>query len=160
MNEIPTTAIGCLRLLASSKNEVNTMSKQLIESVKNGEVNPLEVLITLKCIEKMTEIVLKEIRDDFVKEANLYAEKTFEFKGAKVEKTEVGTKYIYDNCEDPIYKSRLEIVEEADKQFKERQEFLKGLKEPLNIIIEETGEVVRVKPPAKTSTTSLKITLI
>lgn len=159
MNEIPTTAIGVLRLLTNTQSQVDVMSSLIIESVKNGEVNPIEVLVILKAFAKVSERVIDEIQDDFVKEGNLYPEKTFELFGAKIEKTEVGTKYIYDNCEDPIYKSRLEISDESAKQLKERQDFLKGLKEPMNIVIEETGEVVRVRPPAKTSTTSLKVTI-
>lgn len=159
MNELPTTAIGALRLLANTQVQVDVMSDGIIESVRQGDANPLEVLVSLKAFEKVSDRVLKEILDNFVTEANKYAEKSFEFAGNKIEKAEVGTKYDYSICNDPVYNHRLEISKKANEQLKEREEFLKALKEQVTIVDEGTGEIVTITPPFKTSTTSLKVTI-
>ena len=153
------TAIGATRLLPTTQTQIDVFSDQVIESVHQGETNPLEVLVIMKAFEKATERILKEIRENFVKEANTYPEKSFELFGAKLEKAEVGTKYNYSICNDPVYNRRLAIATEATKLVKEREDFLKSLKEPMNFIDEETGEAVKIIPPLKTSTESVKVSI-
>lgn len=159
MNELPTTAIGAARLLPTTQTQIDVFSDQVIESVRQGEANPLEVLVILKAFEKATERILKEVRDNFVREADKHPERIFEFNGVKMEKAEVGTKYNYSICNDPIYNRRKEISEAANQQVKEREDFLKSLKDPITIVDEETGESVKIIPPIKTSTTSIKVTI-
>jgi len=153
------TPIGAARLLPITQTQVDVFSDGVIESVKQGDANPLEVLTILKAFEKASERILKEIRDNFVTESEKYSERIFEFNGAKIEKAEVGTKYNYSICGDPIYNRRLEVSNEAGKLVKEREEFLKALKEPMTFVDESTGEVVKIIPPLKTSTTSLKVSI-
>jgi hypothetical protein len=44
------------------------------------------------------------------------------------------------------------------EKVKHRETFLKALKEPLSIIDEETGDLQRVHPPKKSSSTTVKVT--
>lgn len=159
MSDLPSTAIGAARLLPTTQTQIDVFSDQMIESVRQGETNPLEVLVILKAFEKATERILKEVRENYVKEADKYSEKSFELFGAKLEKAEVGTKYNYSICNDPVYNRRLAIATEANKLVKEREDFLKSLKDPLNIVDEETGELVKIIPPLKTSTESVKVSI-
>lgn len=159
MTDLPSTAIGAARMLPTTQTQIDIFSDQVIESVRNGEANPLEVLIILKAFEKAQERIIKEIRENFVTEAGKYPETSFEFNGAKIEKVEVGTKYNYAICNDPIYKNRLEIAEKAKEKLSERETFLKAIKEPINIVDEETGELIKIIPALKTSTSSLKVSI-
>lgn len=158
-DNIPTTAIGTMRLMATTQTQIDVFSDQVINSVKSGEASALEVLIMLKAFEKMADRVLKEIRENFVNEADKYTERVFEFNGNKIEKAEVGTKYDYSVCNDPVYNSLSSILKNTNTQVKEREEFLKALKQPITILDEGTGEVVTINPPLKTSTTSLKVSI-
>lgn len=159
MNEIPNTAIGVTRMLPTTQTQIDVFSDGVIQSVKEGEANPLEVLVMCKAFEKANERILKEIRDNFIIEANKYPEKSFEFNGAKLTKAEVGTKYDYTHCNDSVYNDRKKIVDEATKQLKEREEFLKSLKEPITVVDEGSGEVITIRPPLKTSTSSLTVSI-
>ncbi len=159
MDNLPTTAMGAARLLPISQTEIDVFSDGIIYSVKSGECSSLEVLTILKSFEKASDRIIKQIRNNFVTEAEKYPERSFEFNGVKITKTEVGTKYNYLICGDPIYNDRFKISKEADKQLKEREEFLKAMKEPIAFLDEATGEVVKVIPPLKTSTTSLTVTI-
>lgn len=159
MDNLPSTAMGAARLLPTTQTQIDAFSDQLIRSVKDGECNPIEVLIILKAFAKASERTLKEIQENFVTEAAKYPEKTFDFNGVKITKSEVGTKYNYSICGDLIYNDRLKISNEAEKQLKEREEFLKALREPITVVDEGSGEVIKIIPPSKTSTTSLTVSI-
>jgi len=158
-NELPTTAMGAIRLLANTQTQIDVMSDQIIEAVKEGEANPIEVVMIMKAFEKVSERVQKEIKENVLTEASKYPENSFELFGNKVEKAELGTKYSYANCGDPVYMRRTQILAEAQEQVKERETFLKAIKQPITIIDDESGEIVTVQAPVKTSTTGIKITI-
>lgn len=158
-DNLPSSAIGTLRLFATTQTQCDVFSDQLIESVKNGETNPIEVLVMLKAIEKVSDRVLKEIRENAVTEAAKHQGTSFEFNGCKIEKAELGTKYNYSICNDPVYTQRQILASDASKRLKEREDFLKALKDPITALDEVTGEVYKIIPPLKTSTTGLKVTI-
>lgn len=153
------TAMGAMRSLASTQTQIDVFSDQLIEGVKAGEIDPLELLVQLKAMEKVTERVKKEIHENAMTAADKYPGMSFEFNGNKMEKAEFGTKYNYVSTGDPIYSQRLKVFLEAEKQLKERETFLKAVKAPFSLLDEGTGEVNIISPPNKTSASGLKITI-
>lgn len=159
MSDLPTSAMGVMRQLSVSKSGIQTFSKQLIESVQNGEVNALELKATFKAMESIIEKVNEATKENQLREAEKYPEKTFSLFGCTIEKAEVGVKYDYSICGDPIYNQRVKILEEAEKQLKERADFLKALKEPLTLVDDESGEVATVRPPLKKGTQGLKFSI-
>jgi hypothetical protein len=159
MNELPTSAIGVFRQLSVSKSGIQVFSRQLIQSVENGDVNALELKAFLKTLEQIIETVDKATREYQLKEADKYGEKRFSAFGCEVEKAEVGTKYDYSICGDPVYELRTKILEESKNQLDERAAFLKSLKEPMTLVDEGSGEVVTVRPPLKKSTEGLKFSI-
>ena len=159
MNELPTTAAGTLNLLANTQTEIDVFSDSVIRSVKEGEVSAIKVLIQLKAMEKATGRILNEIKENYLTEAEKHPESRFEYMGNQIEKAELGTKYNYDHCGDPVYRFHLQQVESATISLKNREAFLKALKEPITIVDEMTGEVVTIVPPLKSSTSGLKVTI-
>jgi hypothetical protein len=80
-------------------------------------------------------------------------------RGAKFELAEVGYKYDWNACQDPILEQLESEVNSLKDRLKQRQEFLKTVpKEGIDIIF-DGGEVCRIYPPIKTSTSSYKVTL-
>lgn len=80
--------------------------------------------------------------------------------GAKIEVMEGGTKYHFENCGD----AELGLLEQkalsATNAVKERQEFLKKVPQSgLDVVDPFSGEVCKVFPPYKTSTSTYKVTL-
>ena len=159
MSDLPTSAMGVMRLLPDSKKGIEVFSMQLINAVKQGEVNALQLKSLFKIIEQVSEIVDKATKQNQLKEAELYPEKKINLFGFEIEKKDVGTKYDYLACGDPVYEQRHAILESAKRQLEERALFLKSLKENLTICDEGSGEVVTVRPPVKTSATGLKFTM-
>lgn len=159
MNNLPTSAYGVMKLLPDSKQGVEIFSRQLINAVKDGEVNPLQLKALFKTLEHVCDKVEKEIKDNVMREVERYGEKRFTAFGFEVEKSEVGVKYDFSVCGDPVYNHRAKILEEAKAQLDERAQFLKSLREPLTVVDDESGEVATVRPPLKKSTEGLKFFL-
>ena len=157
MDNLPSSAVGVVKMFPNIQTSVDMFSDQLIESVKKGEANPVELLIQLKAMSKVTERVLNEIRENFVTEGDKYPTNSFEFNGVRLEKGEVGVKFDFTVCKDTTWERLNTDTQTAAEKLKERQEFLKTLRGPLTVVDDITGEIVTIYPPNKTSTTSLKV---
>lgn len=159
MEGLPDNPLSMLRLMPSRDVEVARFSKGIIEAVKTGNANPLEVLVMLRSLEAVSELVREEIEDNIVTEAGKYSEKTIEAYGARIEKSEVGTKYNYETSGD-IEWERLNTDFETAKQRKtDRETFLKALPEPITAVNPDTGEVYEIRPPFKTSKAGVRVYL-
>lgn len=159
MNNLPTTANGVLALMANTSTEIDVFSDQVIESVKSGESNPLKVLVQMKAMERCTDRITKEIKENCMTAADQYPGTEFEYLGNKIVKGDVYTAYDFTVCEDPEWNRLNEILTETKKQMKDREAFLKSLKQPVSLLDEGTGEVNKVHPAKKTSTPGLKVTI-
>lgn len=159
MSDLPNSAIGTLRLFATTQTQVDVFSDQIIESVKQGETNPIEVLVMLRAFEKVSARVLKEITANTLREAGKYPGSSFEFNGNKIEKAELGTKYDFSICNDPVYNDLAKQANEIIKQVKEREVFLKAINGSETVVDKSTGEFTTIHAPLKTSTTGLKVSI-
>lgn len=159
MNELPTNAISMLELMPSQAKEVSSFSYQIIKAVKNGEADPLKVLVMLKSLEAVYELVRDEISEEILKEAEKYPEKVIERYGARIEKSEVGTNYLYRQSGDQEWERLDAELETLKRRKSEREKFLRSLDKPLTVINPETGEVETISPPIKRSKSGVKVSL-
>ncbi len=159
VDNLPKTAMGVLDLFSTSQTGIDVFSDQIIDSVKAGETNPLRVRVWIKTLETIISRLKSETNHEQLVEADKWSEKTFEYAGAMITKSEHGTKYDFSNCGDPEWEKRDHSFMCAKNRLKEREDFLKALKEPLNTFDEETGETFTIKPPIKTSTSGLNVTI-
>ncbi len=159
INELPNNALGVFRLFEISRTGIDVFSDQLIQSVQEGEVNPLELKAMIKSLEMILERTDKSTKDNQLRAADLFPGSEFEAYGVKFVKADVYTKYDYSVCNDPIYNQRLKIANEATEQLKERETFLKAVKASFSLLDESTGEVVQIHPPKVNRTAGLKLTI-
>lgn len=152
------TATSTLAILPNTKEQIELFANKLISEIENGQVNPLELIIIQKSFEKMFDKVKETLTKAMVDEAEKYGKK-FEFKGAKIELVEAGVKYDYSSCGDTQYTRVNEQILQLSEVKKQREAFIKSLKEPMQVLDEETSELVTVYPPKKSSTTTLKVTI-
>jgi len=150
-----------LNLLPSNTAQVALFVQKVKDEVLSGDYNVLDVLIQLRAAQDAIDILNKdsEIVEAASKEYAKHGQKTLDYNGAKITEKEAGTKYDYDGCKDPVHGKLKSDALFAAERCKERETFLKALKEPVTIIDEQTGEVVKLNPPSKTSKTILSITL-
>jgi hypothetical protein len=151
MNDLPETAIGTLRLMPAKTDEIVRFSRQLVQSVKDGNTNPLELLVMLRSLEAVSEMVREDIEENILKEADKYSEKVIEQYGARIEKKDVGVKYAYASSQDVQWEQLDSQIAGLSLRKRQREEFLRALKEPMTVVDEETGEVTKIHPPYRTS---------
>lgn len=152
------TAQSVISLCPSTKEQIEIFANQLIDDVEQGVTNPLALHIRLTLIEKSFDKVKDAIKKQVVAEAEKHNQKSFDHMGCKIEVKEMGVKYDYSGCNDAEWnrmKFRFDVYEKA---IKNRQEFLKALKKKETLVNEETGEIIEIFPPIKTSTTSIAVT--
>lgn len=154
------TALSTLSVLPSGKDEVRRFSRMLKDEILAADRDPLKILVQLKYIEKVIEDVLKdeEIDRHFCKEFDLYGkEKVLEVNGAKLQQTEVGVKYLYEDSGDPKWFDLDKQFKEIAEKKKEREKFLQGIPYDQGVVDPDTG--VFITRPPKTSKTKVKVTL-
>lgn len=159
MNQGPTSPTSLLHLNPSSAQQIEFFSSSIINEVKNGNESPLRVLIQLRAMERASKQILDGIKENILTEAAKYPGQYWEMWGNKLEKAELGVKYDYSTCGDTIYERLQTDFETIKARLDARCEFLRGLKEPMTIVDELTGEVVTIRPPQKTSTSGIKVTI-
>lgn len=158
-NQIAVTSI--LSLLETTKDQRTSFVSQLIATLKEGNVDPLQIHLQVKNTEDLVKQITgdEEYRKICLDAAEKYGKK-FEHHNAKFEIKEVGVKYDFATCNDPELLILTLAADKANAALKERQDFLK--KAPASgfgVIDQESGELVTVYPPTKTSTTSIAVTL-
>jgi len=152
-------ALSTINLMPTRSEEVTSFAQMLVEAARNGEVNPLELAITMKAVQSSLDLVKESIKDLILAEAESHSAKTFEVSRAKVTITEVGTSYDYKNCMMPEW----EMLDSQESDIKEKKKDLEArlklVKVPETIMDRLTGEIITINPPIKKSTTAISIKL-
>ena len=111
------------------------------------------------------EMLIKDIKSspayiDYLREeVNKYGKSHTTSSGTKIELAEVGTKYDYQTCGDALLDELDNQLLKIENAIKERQTFLKTLPVSGMDVIMEGGEVCKLYPPIKVSTSSVKVTI-
>lgn len=143
-----------------SKTDLNVISESFISEIseKGSSINALEVIAKM-------EYLIKQIRssNEFVdlirEEVSKYGKMLTTPTGVKIELAEVGTKYDFSQCNDDILCELEYQLSVYESKVKERKEFLKTVSKEGIDVIAEGGEVKRIFPPSKSSTSSFKTTI-
>jgi len=147
-----------LSIFATTKETRQQFAQVVIDEMKLGIADPMKIHLQVKCMEDFIKQITShpDYKDLTLDEAAKYG-KSFEMHNAKFEVKEMGVKYDYSNCGDPIYNELSQKMAELEKEIKDRQAFLKAVKPGTEILVED--EVVVLYPPVKTSTTSITVNL-
>lgn len=119
------------------------MEKQitdLVEQVKNGEIDGLKAYIELKRLEKTLSESIKTVQEFALTEAAKYGQKTFEFHNAKIElKSGAGT-WKFDSYE------KYNSVKTQLKSIEENMKAAYNASQKMQTVVDESGEII---PPAQ-----------
>lgn len=148
-----------LSLFETNKKERQDFAIQVTNNLMEGLADPLKVHLQVKCMEDIIKQLTSNTvyKDIVLTEAQKYG-KSFEQHNAKFEIKEMGVKYDYSNCGDPVYRELEDKLSILEAEIKNRQTLLKSI--PISgqeILIGD--ELVKVYPPSKSSTTSITVNL-
>jgi hypothetical protein len=154
-------AISTLNQLPSTTDQISTFVRHVKDEILSGEYNPLDVIVQLRAAQKALEVLNadEEINVCVSKEYAKHGQKTLKWNGADIVEKETGTRYDYSGCGDVKLDALKQAETAATEARKDREAFLKSLKQPVTLVDEATGAVETVNPPAKTSKTSICVTL-
>jgi len=152
-------------MLPTITHEVNkTTLKRMASTTMDELMENGRIIEAADMIAKM-EFFMKELKNnpeyvDYLRfEVAKYGGAHTTPSGTRIELAEVGTKYDYVFCEDDILNDLVISRLALEEQIKERQEFLKHLPSEGIEVISQYGEVKRIYPPSKSSTSSIKCTI-
>jgi len=152
------SALAHFTTLPESKTQVEQYFKLIRESVLDGEVEPLKFAVIISAMEKLFSSLKKDhlIKDCILEESEKYGAKSFEYSNAKFNIREVGVKYDFNYCMDVEWERLDSDGKRIAALKKERETFLKTINPGIEIF---GSDGVQLQPPAKSSTTSVAITL-
>ncbi|MCK9521052.1 MAG: hypothetical protein M0R74_18815 [Dehalococcoidia bacterium] len=143
------TILSTLSILPSNKEQVFSFVKTLKSEILSNDRDPLKVLVQLKMIEKAIADILKDDEVDyhFLKEYLQYEkEGSVALNGAVLRKSEVGVKYDYDACGDPLWNDLNKQEKELSEKRKEREKFLQNIPWDKGIVDPDTGVFITRAP--------------
>lgn len=167
-NEHAMGATSILALMDTTKAQRKSFALQILAAIEDGQVSPLLIHCQLKATENLIKQLTdakegKEIAEQYkvflLDEAAKYG-KSFDFHSGSFTVKEAGHKYDWSQCGDADLLADMVTLEALAEKIKTRQEFIKKLpKEGLQILDEDTGELIILYPPAVASTTTVAVTL-
>ena len=154
------TTLSTISVLPSNKEELVRFTKSLKYEILANDKNPLPILVQLKFIEKAIDDILKDEEIDYhwLKEFLLYdKDEAVVVNGATLRQSEVGVKYLYKDCGDPVWNDLNKEIEALTEQRKEREKFLQNIPYDKGTVDPDTGLFI-TRPP-KTSKTKVIVKL-
>lgn len=143
-----------------TKTQLSIIAQSVVHSLgENGNI--IEAVETIAKMENLIKEIKAspEFKDYVRSEIEKYGKEITSNNGVKIELAEVATKYDFTQCNDSIL-SELEFkFSHLEDEIKKRKDFLKGLPREGVDIIDHDGEVKRLFPPSKSSTSSYKVSI-
>lgn len=155
MNEVTFSKIP------ATKTEQQAMAQQFAKLVQEGVVNPIEAFVKMKSMQETINSFMKDetVKSLVIEECDKYGKgETPQYLGASAQVKETAVKYDFTGCNDDVILNLYEKKRILDEKIKERETYLKAIRQPKTEIDEETGNVYTVYPPARSSTTTIAIT--
>lgn len=155
----PDTALSVLELFSTSKEGIVLFASKVINEVEAGNADPLRVQIFCKTLEEVAEKIKAGIKDNAKREAQKYGDKPFMHAGAELHLTNTYTVYDYTVCNDSVWLRCHQDEKVNAEARKEREAFLRALKEPMEVLDSVSGEVTILRPPVKKVTEGIKVSI-
>jgi len=140
-----------------TKEDIKETSLALLNDIDEGHMHPLQVAAQFKFVEDVIANVKEELRQRVVAEQTKHGKEVMSYQGASFDIREAGIKYDYSQCNDTIWNNLKQQLDDLNHKMKEREAFLKTLKERFTYIDESTGEIITLHPPQRKSTTTYAI---
>lgn len=144
-----------LGLMEPSPATSEQIANGIIEAVKEGRINPIELAVKKKCISDALELAFKndEVKRMVVGEVEKYGKEGAAMYGATIKVTSTG-KYQYDA--DPKWRQLNESIAPALKAIKEQEDKIKTAVKNNCSLVDENGEIIAsIVPCPKTDTVAV-----
>jgi hypothetical protein len=155
MNELATLKKSTI--VSADKREMTNIVSQYLEDMAYNGGEPLKDLALCRKYIFLLEELEKGLKDFAITELESYERNETDVLGTTVKAVDAGVKYDFSATQ--AWAKQKVLVDTESKKLKEIEAFVKTLKSKTTVVDEETGEAVEYFPPAKTSSTSIRVTL-
>ena len=156
------TEIKGLTVFPTTKTGIKSYAEAALNEILDGYVNPLEIKVRLTAMKAVIDEIEKseEYKDAVLAEAQRYhKDELMNLYDANICIKENGVKYDYSGCNHPQYNSITEEIERLTARRKSFEKYLQTVDGETDYINPETGEICKIYPPLRTSTTGIAITI-
>lgn len=141
-----------------TKELIKQHADQLLELIDNGHTDAISIAIQAKYLTEVLEATKERIRELVCDELHKYSKGEECIKhGASFALKEAGVSYDYSGCGDPTWNDFNDTLTFLKEKMKEREKFLRSIKEPITIVDQATGEIITINAPIKRSTSTYAI---
>ena len=143
------TALSILENLPNNKAQVKTFVSSLKNEILSNTKNALPILVQIKMVEETIEEILKDEEIDlkFLREFQLYdKDETVTVNGAELRQSEVGVKYLYPDCGDPVWSDLNKQIADLTEKRKEREKFLQNIPYDKGMVDPDSGVFITRAP--------------
>lgn len=144
-----------------TKSEIGSQSSLLIQSIIEGEIDPLRAVAKIRFLSDMLAAALKDdrVKDAILTEIDRNGGKEASAFGVKFQQKEMGVSYDYTVCGDPEYDQLAQEMEDLKARMKEREKFLLGIPaEGLPMVDQETGDCYKIIRPLRRASLGYSVT--
>ena len=138
----------------SNKTELENLAGLLFEKSEGYE---MELYIFAKKLEFLSKAIQEISNETALNEADKL--KGSILYGSEINVRETGVKYDFQKCGYAPYNSIISRKKELESEMKTMEGLLKAINKPTEIADEATGDIMTVKPPLRTSGTSIILTI-
>ena len=147
-----------LELIKERVTELPGVLQAFEMAIKNGEINPLTLLILTSSMDKYVKHIKedKELQEIMLKEHSRSGDKSVSFNGVKITVNEKAT-YDYTPCQDARLESLTQEIAYLTEQKKAIELELQARYKHDDFVNPISGEIIEVIKPLKTSTTYFSV---
>jgi len=138
--------------LPLNKSGIEEISQQMVNSVNDGNEDPIHSILQLRAFKLLLDNIEKGIKATVIEDVEKYGKEGHK----NITIREAGVKYDYSNCNCSEWNENNVKIKELQEANKKIEAMLKAL--PVSGMANtDTGEIMY--PPSKSSTTSIVVTL-
>jgi hypothetical protein len=141
-------------ILDSEKHQLDTLIDVIVNEAEGYE---LEAYITVKKLEYVVKSLIEVLQPMAITEAEKQKGNTLY--GAEVNVKDTGVRYNFSECGYLPYNSLISDKKQIETELKGMETLLKSINKKTTIVDEQSGEILEVKPPTRTSGTSIVLTI-
>jgi P2-related tail formation protein len=146
--------INLKSILHSEKHQLDTLIDVIVNEAEGYE---LEAYITAKKLEYVVKSLLEVLQPMAITEAEKQKGNTLY--GAEVNVKDTGVRYNFSECGYTPYNELVSDKKKIETELKGMETLLKSINKKTTIVDEVSGEILEVKPPTRTSGTSIVLTI-
>lgn len=147
MEDLQKIELELSKLLTLNKSDMTALISEKMEQLDEGWIDTVDLFIYAKKLEFISAELVKAVKDKV--DASKFGPTGYTKYDVELVGRNSAGSWDFSNCN----YTKLDIAKlesaQASERVKEQQEFLKGLKEPIDLLDADTGETTKIFPPVK-----------